>query len=103
MSDATKDSAIGSDLDGPLLSAVEIADLFNVHPSTIRRLAREGRIPSFRVGTTPRFAAEEVARAFRMGISPRPNAPQADVQSGTRKKPTHPLALAQLRAELFGH
>lgn len=31
------------EIDGPLLSAGEVAQLFKVHPSTIRRLARVNR------------------------------------------------------------
>jgi excisionase family DNA binding protein len=94
--------AIGTDVEGPMLSAVEIAELFNVHPSTIRRLAREGRIPSYRVGTAPRFVADEVAQAFRIDVAPRSTANRAPTRPGDRQSPPRPLELSRLRAELFG-
>ena len=46
-----------------LLSTREVASIFGVHPNTIRRWNREGRIPAERVGIRGdlRFRREEVA------------------------------------------
>ena len=103
MGDSVHAPAFGTDVEGPLLSAVEIAELFNVHPSTIRRLAREGRIPSYRVGSAPRFVAEEVAETFRMRANPRSSAPRAPARAKDHRQAARPLELTRLRAELFGH
>lgn len=38
----------------------EIAGYLRLHPYTIRRLAREGKIPAFRVGGQWRFRKDEI-------------------------------------------
>jgi excisionase family DNA binding protein len=45
------------------LSTSEVARIFEVHPNTIRRWSREGKIPAERVGARGdrRFRREEVA------------------------------------------
>ena len=103
MSDPMHASVYGAEVEGPLLSAAEIAELFNVHPSTIRRLAREGQIPSYRVGTAPRFVAEEVAQAFRIDAAPPSATPRTPTHAGVRQPPSRPLEVTRLRTELFGH
>jgi excisionase family DNA binding protein len=49
-----------------LLTTREVADIFNVHPSTIRRWCSQGKIKSFRTGTGGKwqFKREDVAVAF---------------------------------------
>jgi excisionase family DNA binding protein len=44
-----------------------LAELLNIHPDTVRRLARNGRLPGYRVGRQWRFPAEEVARMRMQG------------------------------------
>jgi excisionase family DNA binding protein len=34
----------------PMLTTEEVAELLKLHPLTVRRLAREGEIPAFKVG-----------------------------------------------------
>jgi len=41
-------------------TAEEIAKYLKLHPYTIRRLAREKKIPSFRVGGQWRFRKDEI-------------------------------------------
>ena len=41
-------------------TAEEIAKYLKLHPYTIRRLARERKIPSFRVGGQWRFRKDEI-------------------------------------------
>ena len=38
-----------------VLTVKEVSDLLRVHPSTVYRLIRQGRIPSFQIGTDWRF------------------------------------------------
>ncbi len=38
----------------------EIAEYLRLHPYTIRRLCREGKIPAFRVGGQWRFRKDEI-------------------------------------------
>ncbi len=41
-------------------TAEEIAEYLKLHPYTIRRLARENKIPAFRVGGQWRFRRDEI-------------------------------------------
>lgn len=41
-------------------TAEEIAQYLKLHPYTIRRLARENKIPAFRVGGQWRFRKDEI-------------------------------------------
>jgi len=38
-----------------ILTAKEIADYLNIHPLTVHRYARAGKIPAFKIGTDWRF------------------------------------------------
>ena len=38
----------------------EVSKYLRVHPYTVRRLAREGKIPAFKAGGQWRFDAEEI-------------------------------------------
>ena len=44
----------------PLLTSVDAARLLNLHPVTILRWAREGRIPHLRLGRKVMFRASEL-------------------------------------------
>jgi excisionase family DNA binding protein len=52
----------------PLLSKCEVASALRVHPATIDRLVRAGRIPFVRVGDVKRFDLELV----RLALSEKP-------------------------------
>jgi excisionase family DNA binding protein len=43
-----------------VLTLKELCDLLRVHPSTIYKLLREGKIPSFRVGSEWRFRKDVI-------------------------------------------
>jgi excisionase family DNA binding protein len=45
-----------------LLTVKEISDLLRLHPTTVYKLARQGKIPSFRVGNEWRFRKDEIMR-----------------------------------------
>lgn len=52
-----------------LLSPTEIGAALAVHPETIRRLNRAGRIPGYRVGRYLRFDLDEVREALRYPLA----------------------------------
>jgi len=47
-----------------MLTVKQVAKLLNVHPNTLRRWSKEGRIPSYRISSRGdrRFKQEEIAR-----------------------------------------
>jgi excisionase family DNA binding protein len=45
-----------------ILTVKEICDLLQVHQSTVYKLVREGRIPSFRIGSEWRFRKDVILR-----------------------------------------
>ncbi|MFH1690016.1 MAG: response regulator [Candidatus Eisenbacteria bacterium] len=50
--------------DDNVMNATQAAALLGVHVETVRRLARRGEIPSFKVGTDWRFSREILRRWF---------------------------------------
>jgi excisionase family DNA binding protein len=46
--------------DHELLTIKEIGDLLRVHPSTIYKLTKKGKIPSFRIGSDWRFRRDTI-------------------------------------------
>jgi excisionase family DNA binding protein len=52
----------------PLLTASEAAALLKIHPKTLQKLARQGRIPAKRIGDLWRFRASELDQWVRTGI-----------------------------------
>jgi excisionase family DNA binding protein len=48
--------------DDDILTVKEICDLLQVNPSTVYKLIREGKIPSFRVGSEWRFRKDVIRR-----------------------------------------
>jgi excisionase family DNA binding protein len=48
--------------DHEILTVKELSSLLRVHPTTVYKLLREGRIPSFRVGTDWRFRKDRIER-----------------------------------------
>jgi len=75
--------------DSSVMNVEEAADFLGAHVETIRRLARRGRIPSFKVGKDWRFRREAIERwledrgsHFPSGTAPS-EAPGAHATSGT--------------------
>ena len=50
-----------------LLTAQEFAELYQIHPKTVYRLGREGKIKSVRVGRSVRFVEPTAERMVRYG------------------------------------
>ena len=48
--------------DSPLMGPREAARFLRLNEQTVRRLAREGRLPAARIGGSWRFNSEELAR-----------------------------------------
>lgn len=47
------------------LTAKQLAEILNISPKTVFKLAKAGRIPSFRVGTSVRFDARLIVEWMR--------------------------------------
>jgi len=47
-----------------VLTTQEVADLLNVHRTTINRLALAGKIPSYKIGASRRFKESEIWEFF---------------------------------------
>lgn len=43
-----------------VITAEEVAKYLRIHPYTVRRLAREGKLPGFKIGGQWRFKKEEI-------------------------------------------
>jgi excisionase family DNA binding protein len=45
-----------------ILTAKEVAEYLNIHPLTVHKHAREGKIPAFKIGTDWRFHRKHIER-----------------------------------------
>lgn len=52
------------------LSIPQVAEILGLHPESVRKLVRQGRIPAFKVGRSWRFHREELD-AWRQNTAPR--------------------------------
>lgn len=48
--------------DYEILTVKEICELLRVHPTTVYKLIRQGKIPSFRIGSEWRFRKDLILR-----------------------------------------
>jgi excisionase family DNA binding protein len=48
--------------DDEVLTVKEVSEILQVHPKTVYKLAREGKIPAFRIGSDWRFRSDRVVR-----------------------------------------
>ena len=48
--------------DQDILTVKELSDLLRLHPTTVYKLVRQGKIPSFRVGNEWRFRKDALMR-----------------------------------------
>ena len=56
----------------PLLKTEQAATLLGVHPKTLQKLAREGKVPAKRIGDLWRFRASELDVWLRSAVSSTP-------------------------------
>lgn len=47
-----------------ILTAEEVAKYLRVHPYTVKRLARTGKLPGFKVGGQWRFGKSQISASF---------------------------------------
>jgi excisionase family DNA binding protein len=48
-----------------ILTAKEVAEYLKIHPLTVHKFAREGKIPAFKIGTDWRFHKKYIERWIR--------------------------------------
>lgn len=77
-----------------LLTVSELSTHLRVHPTTIYRLLREGRIPGFRVGTAWRFSRAAID-TWKNGQTGQTN---GDLRSTHKRKPPRGMQRAEKRA-----
>src|SRR5271169_3453772 len=53
----------------PLLDVVEAARLLRIHPKTLQKLTRIGRVPAYRVGRFWRYRASDIEMWLRSGAN----------------------------------
>jgi len=53
-------SVTSTDSTKPLWTVVDVASYLRLHPETVRAMARDGRIPSVKVGKTWRFYSDQI-------------------------------------------
>jgi excisionase family DNA binding protein len=56
----------------PLLDTQQAAALLGIHPKTLQKLARSGKVPSHRIGDLWRFRASELDIWLRTGVHSAP-------------------------------
>jgi excisionase family DNA binding protein len=52
----------------PVLNSEEAAALLQIHPKTLQKMARQGRVPAFRIGDLWRFRASELDEWLRSAL-----------------------------------
>jgi excisionase family DNA binding protein len=52
----------------PLLTSEQAAALLQIHAKTLQKLARQGKVPSCRIGDLWRFRASELDQWVRTGV-----------------------------------
>ena len=48
-----------------IMTSKEVAEYLNIHPLTVHKYAREGKIPAFKIGTDWRFHKKHIERWIR--------------------------------------
>jgi len=52
-----------------IMTAQDVADYLKLHPLTVHRYAREGKIPAFKIGTDWRFHKKYIERWIKEKLS----------------------------------
>jgi excisionase family DNA binding protein len=52
-----------------IMTAKEVAEYLNVHPLTVHKYAREGKIPAFKIGTDWRFHKKYIEKWIKEKLS----------------------------------
>jgi excisionase family DNA binding protein len=51
------------------MTAKDVAEYLNLHPLTVHRYAREGKIPAFKIGTDWRFHKKYIERWIKEKVA----------------------------------
>lgn len=51
-----------------ILTTKEVAEYLNIHPLTVHRYAREGKIPAFKIGTDWRFHKKYLEKWIKQNL-----------------------------------
>ena len=54
-----------------VLTAEEVAEYLRIHPYTLRRLARAGKLPGFKIGGQWRFRKDEIDAWSKASVNKR--------------------------------
>lgn len=57
-----------------IMTAKEVAEYLSLHPLTVHRYAREGKIPAFKIGSDWRFHRRYIERWIRQKLNARSGA-----------------------------
>ncbi len=52
-----------------ILTTKEVAEYLHIHPLTVHRYAREGKIPAFKIGTDWRFHKKYIEKWIKQKVS----------------------------------
>ena len=52
-----------------ILTAKQVAEYLHIHPLTVHRYAREGRIPAFKIGTDWRFHKKYIENWIKQKVT----------------------------------
>jgi excisionase family DNA binding protein len=55
--------------DKEIMTAKEVAEYLNLHPLTVHKYARQGKIPAFKIGSDWRFHRKYIERWIREKLS----------------------------------
>jgi|WetSurMetagenome_2_1015567.scaffolds.fasta_scaffold1425051_2 excisionase family DNA binding protein len=53
----------------PIMTTKEVAEYLNIHPLTVNKYAREGKIPAFKIGTDWRFHKNYIENWIREKVT----------------------------------
>jgi len=53
-----------------ILTTKEVAEYLSLHPLTVHRYAREGKIPAFKIGTDWRFHKKYIEKWIKQKLHP---------------------------------
>jgi len=56
-------------MDNIIMTTKEVAEYLHIHPLTVHKYAREGKIPAFKIGTDWRFHKKYIERWIREKLS----------------------------------
>jgi excisionase family DNA binding protein len=73
-----------------MMTPREIADYLHCHYFTVLKLARQGKIPCFRLGGSWRFLKSEIDKWIAKGGGQRPSEEPVKPEGGARKRKPRP-------------